>query len=345
MAIYQVIINSHGTDFYFWERESPSRTPKGVIYTEKAQEPDSRQQDQSLIGCLFMALSDFANSLGLKLLSIDYELGGEETVTGRDINFIMTVDSYMNTRNLRERMRRATNEIIFNNREELLISNQLSSDEEERLKRVFNDQLFKLIIGRNSHELESIIRKELSAYRYVEHVSLADKSLDEVLSEFKSEGKSLVNYEQEGDVLVIEYDYFKKVTKAGGGVVEEEVNVYKYGVLGVGLLSSSYNILFFKGVKSLLGLDRFDYEGYCPDTEGDLDDVLTNIKNLSDISSGESKFAYCHELNVNLLIYNLGVGPEILGVNEPFYLVLAVDPLFASKKVTERLARRVSKLL
>ncbi|MBD3312661.1 hypothetical protein GF352_04385 [archaeon] len=343
MAIYQVIINSHGTDFYFWERESPSRTSKGVIYSEKPRELESREQDQSLVGCLFMALSDFANSLGLKLLSIDYEVGGGETVTGRDINFIMTVDSYMNTSNLRERMKRATNQIIFNNREEL--SGQLSVDEEERLKRVFNDQPFKLLIGRNSHELESIIKKELSAYRYVERVSLADKSLDDVLSEFKSEGKKVFNYEQEGAEVVVEYDFFKRVNKAGGGIVEEEVNVYKYGVLGVGLLSSSYNILFFKGVKSLLGLDSFDYQGYCPDSEGDLDEILTHIKNISGISSGESKFAYCHELNVNLLIYNLGVGPEVLGVNEPFYLVMAVDPLFASKKVTEKLASQVSKLL
>ena len=127
----------------------------------------------------------------------------------------------------------------------------------------------------------------------------------------------------------------------------EEKKLYEYGILGVGILSSSYNILFYKGLKSLLELseDKIDFPGFFPDNEGELDDVLSETQMPFSIEGGDSKFAYPYERNFNFIIHNFDIGPTILGVKEAFHLIIAVKAGFPSKETIDDLIQGIAPFL
>jgi len=114
----------------------------------------------------------------------------------------------------------------------------------------------------------------------------------------------------------------------------QEKKLYEYGILGVGIMSSSYNVLFYRGIKTFLGLtdDDLEFPGDIPDNESELLEILAVTQIPMDIEAGESKFAYPYEKNINFIIHNFDIGPIILGVKEPFHLLVCVKAGFPSKE-------------
>jgi hypothetical protein len=137
------------------------------------------------------------------------------------------------------------------------------------------------------------------------------------------------------------------ITDALKKVKGEEKKLYEYGILGVGLLSSSYNILFYKGLKSLLELseDEIDFPGFFPDNESELDNVLSTTQMPILIEGGEAKFAYPYEKNFNFVIHNFDIGINVLGVKEPFHLIVAVKAGFPSKVTIDDLIQGIMPFL
>ena len=137
------------------------------------------------------------------------------------------------------------------------------------------------------------------------------------------------------------------IKEALGKVKGEEKKLYEYGILGVGILSSSYNILYYKGIKTLLDLnvDDIDFPGFFPDNEGELDEVLSVTQMPFMIEEGDSKFAYPYERNFNFILHNFDIGPSILGVKESFYLIVAVKAGFPSKETIDVLIQGIAPFL
>ncbi len=127
----------------------------------------------------------------------------------------------------------------------------------------------------------------------------------------------------------------------------EEKKFYEYGILGVGILSSSYNILFYKGLKSLLEIkaEDLDFPGFFPDNEAELDHVLSETQMPTSIEGGDSKFAYPYEKNFNFILHNYDIGPTILGVKESFYLIVCVRGGFPSKETIDDLIQGIAPYL
>lgn len=119
----------------------------------------------------------------------------------------------------------------------------------------------------------------------------------------------------------------------------EEKKLYEYGILGVGILTSSYNILFYNGLKTYLGLtdEDIDFPGKIPETEDELAEILALAQMPKSIDGGESMFAYPYGLNIMFLIHNFEIGPEILGEREPFHLIVGVRAGFPSKTTIDDL--------
>lgn len=114
-------------------------------------------------------------------------------------------------------------------------------------------------------------------------------------------------------------DIFTAIKKA---VEEVEMDA----ILGIGMLSSSYNILFYQGLKTYKDLSEKDLNelGFFPSNEHELAQVLNMTQMPTYIEPGASKNLYPLNAEYNFIIHNFGVGPKILGVMEPFHLIAGV---------------------
>jgi hypothetical protein len=114
-------------------------------------------------------------------------------------------------------------------------------------------------------------------------------------------------------------DIFKAIEKAVKDVEED-------AILGIGMLSSSYNILFYQGLKTYKDLSEKELEelGFFPSNEQELAQVLNMTQMPTYIEPDNKKNLYPLNSEYNFIIHNLGVGPRILGVIEPFHLIAGV---------------------
>ncbi len=97
-------------------------------------------------------------------------------------------------------------------------------------------------------------------------------------------------------------------------------------ILGIGMLSSDYNILFYQGLKAFKNLTNEELEklGFFPSNEKELAKVLNMTQMPNYIEENKSKLLYPLNSEYNFIIYNLNIGPKILGVMEHFHLIAGV---------------------
>jgi len=300
MTLYEISITNHsGYPFYQWENPNkPQKTINVVKYTRFPPFESEEGSRRFELECGYKAaMSISARNLGAHIASIRRTPISAEQLSSnkknQDIIFEVAVDSYMNEKNLYDRMHRAADNIIFTEDRKRLEDKDLTVDEVVELKSVFSDSELRIILHKHMFNIGDEIRK--------------------ALEEVKGEEKRL----------------------------------YEYGILGVGILSSSYNILFYKGLKSLLELseDEIDFPGFFPDNEAELDEVLSDTQMPYSIEVGDSKFAYPYEKNFNFILHNFDIGLSILGVKESFYLITAVKAGFPSKETIDVLIQGIAPIL
>lgn len=299
MTLFEILITNHtGFPFYKWSNpNSPKHEVNVVKYSRFPLSSEGEVRKDFELECGYMAaMSLSARGQGMEVTSIKkkpIEICEESGMQKYDIIFNLTVDTYMNEKNLWNRIDRATDNIIFIQERKDLSDKKLEDAEKERLLNTFNDFKLRKYLNDKSHEIISSIANTLSS------------------------------------------------TKG------EEKQLFEYGILGVGILSSSYNILSYNSVKSILGLkdEDLEYAGDIPEDIADLDMILATTEIPMNIEGGESKFAYPHEKEIQLIIHNLDVGPKILDVKEPYYLIILVRVGFPSKETIDDLIQTIIPIL
>ena len=179
-----------------------------------------------------------------------------------------------------------------------------------------------------------------SQRKRLEDLDLSDEEQSELVNILSDvDSRKLVNSK--------DFEIANTIKEILGQVKGEEKKLYEYGILGVGLLSSCYTILFYKSIKTYLELsnDQIDYSGTLPENERDLDNILEKTQIPFHIDGGESTFAYPYGENIQFIIYNFDIGPEVLDVREPLHLIVGVRVGSPSKQLIDDLIRGLTPLL
>jgi len=133
---------------------------------------------------------------------------------------------------------------------------------------------------------------------------------------------------------------FENISKALNEVEEN-------AILGVGLLSSSYNILFYQGLKAFKELSKQELSelGFFPSNEKELATVLNMTQMPDYIEGGRSKNLYPLNAEYNFIIHNFDKGPKILGVMEPFLLIAGVKSKYPYESTLFDLIQSITSFL
>ena len=120
MTLFEISITNHsGFPFYQWENpKKPRKTVNVVKYTRYPIFDEAKQNRRFELECGYTAAMSLAmRSLGAHIASIKRTPISAEQLSEAgnelDIIFEVTVDTYMNEKNLYDRMYRAVDNIIF----------------------------------------------------------------------------------------------------------------------------------------------------------------------------------------------------------------------------------------
>jgi hypothetical protein len=143
------------------------------------------------------------------------------------------------------------------------------------------------------------------------------------------------------DIIHRNADEIFKIIREALETVEEN------SILGVGLLSSSYNILFYQDLKAFKTLTEKEVEelGFFPSNEQELSQVLNMTQMPTYIEGDKSKFLYPMNAEYNFIIRNFDVGPKILGVMEPFHFIAGVKSKLPYESILFELIHSISNYL
>ncbi len=110
---------------------------------------------------------------------------------------------------------------------------------------------------------------------------------------------------------------------------------------GVGFLSASYSVLLYLPATAY----GRELPPNVPQAMGEFNEFLTELGRLPPVDPGNTNFIWAPDYHLGLCLRNLGVGPQILGQLEPFYLCALIEPGFLSYKVLDDLAVKITQIL
>ncbi len=82
-----------------------------------------------------------------------------------------------------------------------------------------------------------------------------------------------------------------------------------------------------------------------PQSMADFSDFLTELEHLPQVDAGNTNFIWAPDYHLGLCLRNLGIGPQILGQQEPFYFCALIEPGFISYKSLDDLEIKLAQIL